>query len=283
MGLPCRLFQPIKPPGTLLGRTSPRISCEIGYSTNVVLAASHDTASAVMAIPDNQPTLFISSGTWSLMGTERSMADCSDKSRRLNFTSEGGYDYRYRFLKNIMGLWLIQNLKKELNHRFSFSELCKMAESADIDSVIDCNDKRFLAPKSMIKAVNGYCREKGMQVPKTVSESARVMYQSLAKCYKNTAAEIEAVTGKRFDKIHIIGGGANADYLNRLTAQASGKTVCAGPVEATAIGNLMCQMISAGELPDLQTAREWVKNSFEIKYYRKDNDSYDNQRKIRCG
>lgn len=200
MGLPCRLFQPIKPPGTLLGRTSPRISCEIGYSTNVVLAASHDTASAVMAISDNQPTLFISSGTWSLMGTERSMADCSDKSRRLNFTSEGGYDYRYRFLKNIMGLWLIQNLKKELNHRFSFSELCKMAESADIDSVIDCNDKRFLAPKSMIKAVNGYCREKGCRFPKLCRNRHVSCIRALQNATKIPPQKLKPLPGNALTK-----------------------------------------------------------------------------------
>lgn len=268
LGLPDRIFGPIVKPGTVLGSLSREVAQEVGYSCLVVLPASHDTGSAVVAVPSNsENTLYISSGTWSLMGVERMEADCSPESKRLNFTNEGGYNYRYRYLKNIMGLWMIQCLRKECDNRYSFAQLCDLAEKEEIPSVVDCYDFRFLAPESMTEEVKAFCRESGQPVPETVGELARVIYHSLAVCYQKTAEELEQRTGVHYDALHIVGGGTNADYLNRLTAEATGKTVYAGPAEATAIGNLAVQMIQNGELADLTAARSCIYESEKIKVF----------------
>lgn len=268
LGFPKKIFCPIKKPQTKLGELRREVSDKVGFSCSVVLPATHDTGSAVVAVPSNfGKTLYISSGTWSLMGVERMEADCSTESREQNFTNEGGYDYRFRYLKNIMGLWMIQSLRKECSNQYSFAQLCGMAEEEDIPSLVDCNDARFLAPESMADAVREYCRQTGQRVPKTVGQLACVIYHSLADCYKKTAMELEERTGIRYGELHIVGGGANADYLNRLTADAAGKTVYAGPGEATAIGNIAVQMMAAGEFPDLQEARKCIYDSNEIKVY----------------
>ena len=204
------------------------------------------------------------------MGTELENADCSKRSREANFTNEGGYDRRFRYLKNIMGLWMIQSVKKELKEageNYSFSQLCEMAEKESIASVVNCNEVVFLAPESMIKAVRDFCRKSGMEVPETAGQLAAVIYNSLALCYRETARELESITGKIYSSIYVVGGGSNAEYLNRLTAAYTGKTVYAGPGEATAAGNLLAQMLAAGEFADLQGAREAVSRSFEIKKY----------------
>lgn len=268
LGFPKRIFGKIQKPGTVLGALKKEVEEEVGFSCQVVLPATHDTGSAVVAVPSNsKDTLYISSGTWSLMGVERMEADCSPESRRLNFTNEGGYDYRFRYLKNIMGLWMIQSLRREVDNAYSFAQLCDMAEKESIASLVDCNDARFMAPASMIEAVQGFCRESGQQVPQTVGELACVIYHSLAACYRKTALELEERTGVHYDGLHIVGGGTNADYLNRLTAMATGKTVYAGPAEATAIGNLAVQMIQEGELADLTAARSCIYASEKIKVF----------------
>ena len=204
------------------------------------------------------------------MGTELKDADCREVSMEANFTNEGGYEYRYRFLKNIMGLWMIQSVRKEWKESgedYSFGEICERASRETISSIVDCNDSRFLAPESMCGAVKAYCEESGQQVPETKWEMAAVIYNSLADCYRICCREIQALTGVRYDCIHIVGGGANADYLNRLTAEATGKTVYAGPTEATAIGNLAVQMIEGKEFESLEEARDSIFRSFEIKTY----------------
>lgn len=269
LGYPEKIFLPLKMPGTLVGNLRSEIQKEVGFDCEVVLCASHDTASAVMAVPDSEGDgIYISSGTWSLMGVESETAHCDEKSRIANFTSEGGYDYRFRYLKNIMGLWMIQSVRHELNDRYSFAELCEMAEqNKDFPSRVDVNDNCFLAPENMTAAIREYCERKGQPQPETSGEIASVIYRSLADCYGETVRELETNTGKVYDSIRIIGGGANAEYLNRLTANAAKKTVYAGPVEATAIGNLMAQMIRSGELEDLAAARKCVFESFEIKRY----------------
>lgn len=164
-------------------------------------------------------SIYISSGTWSLIGVERASADCSPESMKYNFTNEDGYLRRYRYLKNIMGLWMIQNVRRECGVDYSFAELCEMAERSDITSRVDCSDNRFLAPQSMIKAVGDICRESGQTVPKTVGDTANVIYRGLAEGYAKAVKEIELLTGKHYDTINIIGGGSNAEYLNRLTAR----------------------------------------------------------------
>lgn len=268
LGYPKHIFQPIKKPGTVLGTFTEEIRREVGFDCQVILPATHDTGSAVLAVPSNEENaLYISSGTWSLMGVERKEADCTEESRRLNFTNEGGYDHRFRYLKNIMGLWMIQSLKKELQDAYSFAELCEMASQESIPSLVDCNDSRFLAPESMTEAVQGYCKETGQQVPAAPAQLAGVIYRSLADCYGKTVREIETMTGVRYKNLHVVGGGANAAYLNQLTAASTGKTVLAGPTEATAIGNLMVQLMAKGVLADLEAARQCVYDSFEIKIY----------------
>lgn len=268
LGYPGKIFQKIVTPGTVLGDLRQEVQEEVGFNCKVVAVATHDTGSAVAAVPtDSDSPLYISSGTWSLMGTELASADCSPLSREHNLTNEGGYDYRFRFLKNIMGLWMIQSVKKEIGENLSFGEICGLAEKCTISSIVDCNDDRFLAPADMTAEVQAACRESGQQVPQGIGETACVIYNSLAECYAETVREIETITGQAYDRIHIVGGGANAEYLNRLTAVATGLPVCAGPTEATAIGNLAVQMISEGDLLDLKDARSCVRRSFEIREY----------------
>lgn len=268
LGYPKRIFTEIKTAGSFLGEFTKETQEEVGFNCKVVLPATHDTGSAVLAVPSlSEDTMYISSGTWSLMGVERKTADCSGKSRELNFTNEGGYAYRFRYLKNIMGLWMIQSLKKEWEDRFSFAELCEFAEQSGIESLVDCNDASFLAPDSMREAIRNYCAATGQNVPETPGDYARVVYRSLAECYRKTVTEIEGMTGQTYDRIHVVGGGSNAEYLNRLTAEATQKTVSAGPGEATAVGNLMVQMLSDGVWNSLQEARACVRASFDVKDY----------------
>lgn len=262
------LFGPLSLPGTVVGGFKKEIQREVGFDCQVVLPATHDTASAVMAVPSGgENVLYISSGTWSLMGTEREKADCSLESMEANFTNEGGYSYRFRYLKNIMGLWMIQSVKKELGGRCSFEELCTLASKEKITSIVPCNDSSYLMPESMSDAVKNYCRSSGQPVPETPGELAAVIYNSLGACYKDTAEEIERLTGRHYESIHIVGGGSHAQYLNRVTAGYTGKNVYAGPAEATAVGNLVAQMLRAGEFPSLQAARESVFRSFHIGRY----------------
>lgn len=268
LGYPRRIFREIVAPGTVLGELRKEVQKEVGFNCKVVAPATHDTGSAVAAVPtDSDSPLYISSGTWSLMGTELAKADSSPRSREHNLTNEGGYDYRFRFLKNIMGLWMIQSVKKEIGGELDFGEICNLAEKSTISSIVDCNDDRFLAPANMTEEVQAACRESGQQVPQGIGETAGVIYNSLAKCYAETIKEIGTITGQAYDKIHIVGGGANADYLNRLTARETGVPVYAGPTEATAIGNLVVQMISEGDLLDLKDGRACVHRSFNIKKY----------------
>lgn len=268
LGYPKKIFQKLVTPGTVLGELTEEIQKEVGFNCKVVAPATHDTGSAVIAVPtESDNSLYISSGTWSLMGTELMEANCSRESKLHNLTNEGGYNYRFRFLKNIMGLWMIQSVKKEIGGNLGFGEICEQASRCTIPSIVDANDDRFLAPANMTEEVQAACRESGQQVPEGIAEVASVIYNSLAQCYAKTIKEIEEITGQKYDRIHIVGGGANAEYLNILTAKATGVPVYAGPTEATAIGNLAAQMMSAGELKDLKDARACVYKSFEIKQY----------------
>lgn len=269
LGFPTKIFLPISEPGSTIGNLKDDIKAEIGFDCKVVLPATHDTGSAVVAVPSNDDNvLYISSGTWSLMGTELKEANCGKSAMLHNFTNEGGYNKTYRFLKNIMGLWMIQSVKKEIGEAFTFGEICDAASTSEIKSVVNANDDRFLAPNNMTCEVQKACEESGQQVPEGVAEVAAVIYNSLAKCYADTLLELETQTGCIYQNIHVVGGGANADYLNRLTAKYTGRTVLAGPTEATAIGNLAVQMIAENELKDLEEARSCIYESFEIKQYK---------------
>ena len=269
LGYPEKLFGPLSMPGTVVGELSPEIQSLVGFSCQVVLPATHDTGSAVLAVPSNEEdVLYISSGTWSLMGTERKKADCSPASMAANFTNEGGYGFRFRYLKNIMGLWMIQSVKKEFQEDLSFAQICEMASHETIPSLVDCNDDCFLAPQSMIEAVQKFCQDTDQQVPGTPGEIASVIYNSLAKCYGDTAEEIQQITGRKYSTIYVVGGGSNADYLNCLTARYTGKNVSAGPSEATAIGNIAVQMLHDGVFTSLSEARTCIGRSFGVAIYR---------------
>ena len=268
LGYKRTLFQKIRQPGTVLGELNEKTAKEVGFSCWVVLPATHDTGSAVAAVPaQKEPFVYISSGTWSLMGTELSKPDCSEESRLHNFTNEGGYEHRYRYLKNIMGLWMIQSVKKELAPEKSYEEICWEAAGSRIGSIVDCNDERFLAPESMTEEVQQACRETKQQVPQGIGQVAAVIYQSLARCYAGTIDELQKQTGCFYEQIHVVGGGANAEYLNELTALETHKTVVAGPVEATAAGNVVIQLLAAGKWKNLTEARTCIAESFPIRKY----------------
>jgi rhamnulokinase len=268
MGYPIRIFREIIKPGTSLGMLKDDVINEVGFNCEVIAPATHDTGSAVVAVPSTrEDTVYISSGTWSLMGIERTEPDCSINSKEHNFTNEGGYDFRFRYLKNIMGLWMIQSAMKEFEKNYSYAEICSLASAETISSVVNCNDERFLVPESMTVEIKNYCKETGQPVPETDAQIAAVIYNSLAICYKNTLEELENITGRKYGHIHIIGGGSDADYLNSITAKYSNRKVYAGPKEATAIGNILVQMISTKKFAGLTDARECVRRSFEIKEY----------------
>ena len=265
LGLKQSLFSELHLPKTSVGYLRPTIAEQIGFNCEVVLPPTHDTASAVLATPImEKDALYISSGTWSLMGVENKAPDCSEKSRQANFSNEGGYDYRFRYLKNIMGLWIIQRVKQELGDRYSFSKLCTLAAKERSPALIDVNDQRFLAPENMIDAIRHFCQETAQPLPTTVGEIASCVYHSLAQSYREAVTELEDLIGLPIKTIHIVGGGSQADYLNDLTARYTGKQVIVGPVEATALGNILSQMLKAGDFSTLEEARYAVLNSFPI-------------------
>ena len=282
LGLPQGLFTELSMPGTVVGKLTEEIQKAVGYNATVILPATHDTGSAFLAVPaKDDNAAYLSSGTWSLLGVENAEPITTEESRKQNFTNEGGAWYRFRYLKNIMGLWMIQSIRRELNgtayvagrtskyadgRTWSFPDLIAAAKgAADFTSVVDANDDRFLAPESMIDAIKDYCRESGQQVPETVGEIMQCVYLSLSRLYREAVDGLSAITGKTYTSLNIVGGGCQDMYLNQLTANATGLTVYAGPVEGTAIGNLVVQFIAAGEFEDLRSTRNAIKDSFAIK------------------
>lgn len=266
LGLKKELFKSLSQPGTLVGALKDEIVKEVGFSANVYLPATHDTASAVMAVPNTELPLYISSGTWSLMGIESQNEITTEVANKSGFSNEGGYGKSVRFLKNIMGLWMIQNVKKELDDKYSFTELAEeAAKVSDFDSIVDVNDLSFFAPESMIDAVKNYCKKTGQKVPETVGQIALCVYASLAKCYNLAVEQIEEITGVKFNEINIVGGGCQNVLLNKLTARYTNRKVVAGPIEATATGNIMAQMLASGEIASLADGKNLIKESFEIK------------------
>lgn len=263
LGYPSKLFGTLSMPGEVVGHLLPEHVQTVGYDVTILHAASHDTASAVLAVPTNADDVaYLSSGTWSLMGMERLQPDSSAGAHDRNFTNEGGFAYRYRFLKNIMGLWIIQSIRRELGADYSFARLSTMAEEVgDTPYRICVNDNAFLAPTSMIEAIRGACNAPDMPI----DELLCCVYHSLADCYADTIAELGEVTGQKPTALHIIGGGSKDDYLNALTAKAVGIPVYAGPTEATAIGNLLSQMLGTKVFSSVSEARETVFRSFEVK------------------
>ncbi|MCL2180777.1 MAG: rhamnulokinase [Treponema sp.] len=261
LGFPARIFKPLIKPAVKLGGFTAEVREAAGFNCDVIIPVTHDTPSAVMAVPSSD-AVYISSGTWSLIGIECDSPNCGEDARKNNFTNEGGFD-KFCFRKNIMGLWLFQEVIRESGGDLSF-ESC---EYADIESIIDVNSNRFFSPHSMTAEIKNACAETGQKAPKTPAETVKVIFKSLAHCYAKSTSEIETLTGKTFNVIHIVGGGTKIDYLNRLVKEASGKKVRVNPVEASAIGNISAQMIAYGEFKDLKEARECISKSFAVKEY----------------
>ena len=269
-------------PGTILGPLSEAVEKEVGFNATVMLPATHDTGSAFLAIPaQDEHAVYISSGTWSLLGVENEAPITTLKSMQQNFTNEGGAWYRYRYLKNIMGLWMIQSIRRELNgvayvqgkqktdkkeKIWSFPDLIEEAKRFEaFPSIVDVNKECFLSPESMISEIKKECERTYQRVPTEIGELMQCVYNSLALCYKEAIENLEKITGKYFTSINIVGGGCQDDYLNEKTAKATNRVVYAGPIEGTAIGNLIVQMITFEEIKDLEEARKMIKHSFQVK------------------
>ncbi|MDR3139744.1 MAG: rhamnulokinase [Treponema sp.] len=269
LALPSRLFGELSGPGTPAGRFLPQVREEAGFDCSVMLPATHDTASAFLAVPARDgSSVCLSSGTWSLLGVETAAPLITPAAREANFTNEGGYGGSNRFLKNIMGLWIIQSIKRELGDAYSYAGLEAAArEAGSFASVVDAGDEVFLAPESMTGAVRDFCSGTGQPVPQTPGELARCVYAGLAACYADSIRQLSAITGKDYAAVRVVGGGSRDRYLNSLTAAAAGIPVFAGPEEGTAAGNLLAQMIAAGEFRDAAEAREAVALSFDIVEY----------------
>ena len=258
LDLPSELFGALNTPSSLVGDLSADIQKAVGFNCAVLFAPSHDTASAVCACPMLDDDLYISSGTWSLIGTEITQPILSDNARKLNFSNEGGIDYRFRFLKNYMGMWLFQNIRRNLNKSMTYDEMMTLAMNCGEYKYFDVNDRTLVAPDNMINAIGKQICSDDLGL---ILNSA---YHSLAKSYSEAVSEIEAVTGKRFNAIHIVGGGCQDKYLNDLTRDYTGKSVTAGLIEATATGNIVSQIMHDKKI-SLATARDLIKNSFDIK------------------
>ena len=276
LGLPKRIFGKLEMPGAVVGEYK---------GVKVVLPAMHDTASAYLAVPArDDKAVYLSSGTWSLLGVENTSPITTSESCEANFTNEGGAWGRYRYLKNIMGLWMIQSIRRELNQveyvegkggdakkeallkisdyepgrKYSFAELEMMARgAAEYNVTIDVNEQRFMNPESMIGEVLAAAAAEG-EAPSTIGELMQCVYNSLAECYAAAISTLSFITGKTYTSINIVGGGSKDKYLNALTAEATGLEVFAGPTEGTAIGNLIVQMIAGGEFSNLDEARKAI-------------------------
>lgn len=240
LGLPLNLIKPLSAPGTFVGRLRPEIAAEVGGDLDVVLCATHDTASAVEAIDMKTNSPYISSGTWSLLGVKTDEALTDEGSRLSDYSNEGGVGYN-RYQKNITGMWIIQSLRKELCPETSYGDIADMAAKSSYTELFDVNDGVFMAPESMKEAIKEYLLSHGSPAPKTDADYFNSAYHSLADGYRAAIEALEKNTGIKYPEIYIVGGGAKNNYLNSLTESYTGKRVCALPIEATAIGNLKVQ------------------------------------------
>ena len=262
------LFPPLVDAGTVLGRLRQEDFIEYDLPEAVFVSiASHDTASAVLGTPgEGADWAYISSGTWSLLGVETTVADVSKEAFIANYTNEWGVHNTIRFLKNIMGMWLIQEVARMQEYYYSYAELVDMAETVPpFQQFVDVNDERFLNPTNMIEELQSYCQETKQTVPQTAAEIARCVYDNLALCYAAELQKLETLTGttEKICKLHIVGGGSNNRLLNQLTADIANIEIEAGPSEATAIGNIVMQMICTGVFTDAAEARHAIHRSFD--------------------
>ncbi len=272
-GLPAKVLGTVVPPGTKLGLLRPAVVQETGLQPIPVVApASHDTGAAVAAVPARGDAwCYISSGTWSLMGAELPAPLINDAVRRYNFTNEGGVGNTSRFLKNVMGLWLVQECRRaweRAGQKFSYDELARLAEAAaPFVSIVDPDDSSFILPANMPTALADFCRRTGQPAPSAPGGFVRCCLESLALRYRWVLARLEELLGRRLDVIHVVGGGCQNALLCQLTADACDRTVLAGPVEATAAGNVLTQALGLGLVGSLTEAREVVRRSFDVVTY----------------
>lgn len=260
------IFRKMVEPGTVLGSLKEDIIKEVGFDLQVVVCASHDIGSAYMASVASDG-IILSSGTWSLLGIESDVAYTTNKAREANFTNEGGYNHTYRFLKNIMGMWIIQEVARNLDNKYSFQTLQDLARTSKHEDTFDVNKQRFLKPEHMITEIQKDFEERNILPPTTVEDIAYCVFHSLALSYKLAIEELENITGKKYETINNIGGGCQNLLLDEMIADITGMKVIAGPVEATAIGNIAAQMIAYNEVKDINEAREIIKESFEMKEF----------------
>jgi rhamnulokinase len=267
------MLPPITPPGTVLGTLLPHVAEETGCrGLRVVLPATHDTASAVVAIPaQGQDWCYISSGTWSLVGVETAQPIIDARTLGYNFTNEIGYGHRVRLLKNVMGLWLVQECRRSwerAGQSFSYEELARLAQAAPSRTAfIEPDHPSFLLPVSMPSAIAEFCRKTGQPIPDSPGTFVRVCLESLALKYRWVIERLEELLGRRLTTIHIVGGGSQNRLLNQLTADCCQRVVLAGPVEATSTGNILVQMLGLGWLSSLEDARAVVQRSFPVERY----------------
>ena len=272
-GFPDRILGTLVPPGTVLGPLRPSVATQVRVAGVPVIApATHDTAAAVAAVPASGDSwAYISSGTWSLMGVETRQPLTDDRALRVNFTNEGGVGGTIRLLKNIMGLWLVQECRRAWQHAgkdYSYEELMRRAESArPFLSVVDPDDATFLLPASMPAAIADCCRKTRQEVPEEPGAVVRCALEALALRYRYVLERLEELVGKRLGAIHVVGGGSQNTLLCQLTADACNRPVVAGPVEATAIGNVLVQMIGLRMIGSLAEGRAIVRRSFDVKTY----------------
>jgi rhamnulokinase len=273
LGIPTRIFGEIVPPGTVLGSVLDVIREETGLGDVPVIApATHDTGSAVAAVPmDPENAIYLSSGTWSLMGVEVKQPIINEQMLTYNLTNEGGVDGTFRLLKNIMGLWLVQECRREWHRAgedYDYGEMVEMAAAAPaFGPLIAPGDDSFLAPGDMTPRIRAFCERTGQTPPQTKGAYLRTALESLALEYRWVAERLDELTGKRLATIHIIGGGSKNELLDQLAADATGRTVVTGPVEATALGNVLVQAIALGHVDAVAAGREVVANSFELKTF----------------
>lgn len=275
-GIPTHFLPKLVPPGTNLGQIRKSVAEQTGLTrTKVVAPASHDTASAVVGVPTANTGktnwAYLSSGTWSLMGVETPHPNISARALELNFTNEGGVNYTTRLLKNIMGLWLVQQCRRAFEaqgKQYSYAELVALAARAEpLKALVDPDDPRFLNPKDMPRAIREFCHQTGQPAPETEGELVRCALESLALKYRVVLGYLEELTGSRIEVIHIVGGGSQNELLNQMAADACQRPVLAGPVEATALGNVMVQAMAAREVRNLGQVREVIRNSFEVRRF----------------
>jgi rhamnulokinase len=273
LGLPRHIFLPVTQPGTVLGPLLPTVAEEVGLdSVPVIAPACHDSGSAVAAVPArNKNAAYISSGTWSIVGVEVHAPIITPQSLQFNFTNEGGVSGTVRFLKNVMGLWIVQECRRvwaQAGEELTYAELAAMAERAvPFVSLVDPDDEAFLRPGDMPARLREFCARTGQPVPEEKGALLRCIFDSLALKYRVAIERIEAMLGRRLEVIHVVGGGSQNRLLCQLTADAAGRPVIAGPVEATAIGNAVVQAMALGHLGSLADAREVIQYSFELITY----------------